>query len=396
MTEQVKITHMNNYGMTYLKTVVIILLQLHVCLVNLSGQNLSFRIQGALTGIKADTAQLLLYPDSGSYNVFQKKVPITDGSFVFEGELMYPFISSVFYYYKGEYLRKTGFFYVDTGKHDILIKHDSVNGTNSFFIESAANKEYQSLYAPVFDSIEQEYEKFAAGRGTINKYYNGKIPTPILDSLNKVKNEFLEKRGVLISGFIKQKPNSTLLAWYLIHLCYRSRYHPNFQDAYTYFNSNVINSPTGKQLKELLDSQVATAVGKKFPSVNMTSLKDSEVNLSDAPKSRFILLDFWFAACAPCKKQFPELQKVYKKYKPKGFEVIGVSIDKKENKPAMYKVIKELKLSWMQWMINEKQANEQLSIVSYPSNFLIDETGKIIARNIAAPQLDEFLSKSLK
>jgi peroxiredoxin len=387
---------MNKYRTPYLKPVSIILFQFSVCVANLSAQNLKFKIHGLLTGIRADTAQLLLYPDSGSYKVFQKKVQIIDGNFVFEGELQYPFISSIFYYYKGEYLRKTAFFYVDTGKYDVLIKHDSINASNSFFVESAANKEYQSLFAPVFDSIEHEYDKFAAGRVAINKYFNGKIPTATLDSLNAVKNEFLEKRGILMTQFIKQNPNSTLLAWYLIHLCYRSRYHPNFQDAYTYFNSKVKYSPTGKQLKELLDSQLATAIGKKFPSVRMTSIKDAQVNLSDAPKSRFILLDFWFAACAPCKKQFPELQKIYKKHKLKGFEVIGVSIDKKENKPAMYKVIKELKLTWVQWMINENQANEELSIVSYPSNFLIDETGKIIARNIDVHQLDKLLSKSLK
>jgi len=80
----------------------------------------------------------------------------------------------------------------------------------------------------------------------------------------------------------------------------------------------------------------------------------------------------------------------------KGFEIVGISVDKATEKKNWEETIVNEKLIWQQyWDINGKDA-DRLSINMFPTNFLIDNTGKIIAKNISLGELEEVLSRSLK
>jgi peroxiredoxin len=57
-----------------------------------------------------------------------------------------------------------------------------------------------------------------------------------------------------------------------------------------------------------------------------------------------VLLNFWFAACAPCRKEFPHLEKIYKRFKPQGLEVIAINAT--DNSAVMQKFRREMKLSF--------------------------------------------------
>jgi len=107
----------------------------------------------------------------------------------------------------------------------------------------------------------------------------------------------------------------------------------------------------------------------------------------------FHLVDFWFSGCAPCRAQFNTLKELYSQYSNKGFEIVGISNDK--DKKEWGKAIIDEKLSWQQyWDMNRKDTH-RLSINVFPSNFLIDSKGKIIAKNISLEALDELLSRDL-
>jgi len=62
------------------------------------------------------------------------------------------------------------------------------------------------------------------------------------------------------------------------------------------------------------------------PDFELTSLDGSTIKLSSL-KGKVVLLDFWATWCPPCRKMIPELKKIYSKYKNKGVEVIGISMD---------------------------------------------------------------------
>ncbi len=115
-------------------------------------------------------------------------------------------------------------------------------------------------------------------------------------------------------------------------------------------------------------------------------------------KAKVIILDFWASWCPDCRKENPQLVKVYNKYKDKGLDIVSVSLDTDEN--AWKKGIADDNLSWMNHVSDLKGWNNavanQYTIAFIPQNLILDQNGKIIEKNLPMEKLDEFLSGFLK
>ena len=113
-------------------------------------------------------------------------------------------------------------------------------------------------------------------------------------------------------------------------------------------------------------------------------------------EGKLVLLEFWGSGCLPCRKENPTLVKTYKKYQPKGFEIFAVSQDTKRE--SWLKAIKDDQLPWIQ-VSDLKGHNNTASLIygiSYiPDNFLIDQNGIIIERNLRGDKLKEKLNELL-
>jgi thiol-disulfide isomerase/thioredoxin len=114
-------------------------------------------------------------------------------------------------------------------------------------------------------------------------------------------------------------------------------------------------------------------------------------------QNRITLLDFWAAWCSPCRAENPNVVTVYNDFNAKGFTVFGVSLDR--DKDAWLKAIADDKLAWTQvsdlayW---QNAAAQTYAIQSIPSSLLVDQTGKIIAKNKRGDELRAFVSDYLK
>ncbi len=109
---------------------------------------------------------------------------------------------------------------------------------------------------------------------------------------------------------------------------------------------------------------------------------------------KIFLVEFWASWCGPCKEEHPELNEIYEKYQPKGFEVFGVAFD--ENETAWKRAIARDNLRWTNTIIPEgfkSDIAQKLHIQYVPSNFLIDREGKIIAYNIKPNKLNTILEE---
>src|SRR5512141_578090 len=100
-------------------------------------------------------------------------------------------------------------------------------------------------------------------------------------------------------------------------------------------------------LSTTLKAQVK--VGQMAPEISLPDSKDSIINLSSL-KGKVVLIDFWASWCRPCRAAIPSVVKLYEKYKSKGLEVYGVSIDEKKN--AWLKAVKQDNISYLQ--VNDK------------------------------------------
>ena len=137
-------------------------------------------------------------------------------------------------------------------------------------------------------------------------------------------------------------------------------------------------------------------VGGNAPEISLPNVNDSIINLSSL-KGKVVLVDFWASWCGPCRAENPSVVKIYKKYKEKGFEVFGVSIDSK--KPNWIKAIKQDKITYTQVNDNSgwnSKIAEQYFVIEIPTSFLLDKTGKIIAINEDGTALERQVKKLLE
>ncbi len=106
-------------------------------------------------------------------------------------------------------------------------------------------------------------------------------------------------------------------------------------------------------------------------------------------RGKVVLIDFWASWCGPCRRENPNVKAAYEKYKDKGFDVLGVSLDK--TKDAWVNAIQQDGLPWHHisdlkgW---QSEHAAMYSVTSIPQTLLIDREGKIIERNLRGPALE--------
>jgi peroxiredoxin len=153
-------------------------------------------------------------------------------------------------------------------------------------------------------------------------------------------------------------------------------------------DTNVAKVPVIQELKIRAAALKAVSVGQKAPDFTLNDVDGNPVSLSSKIGSKLLLVDFWAAWCGPCRQENPNVVKVYKEFNTKGFDVFGVSLD--QSKDDWVKAIADDKLTWthvsdLQYWNNA--AAKLYAVNSIPANFLLDETGTIIARNLREEDL---------
>ena len=163
-------------------------------------------------------------------------------------------------------------------------------------------------------------------------------------------------------------------------------------------NEATLQNPLLLRVAERIQALEKTAIGQYFTDIRMPNVNGKEIALSDyAGKGKYVLLDFWATWCSPCRAEMPHVLAVYKKYKNKGFEVVGVSLDAKHD--AWLKGIKDLGLTWPQ-MSDLKgwscEGAKLYAVHGIPHTVLIDPNGIIIAHNLRGKKLEEKLAELIK
>jgi peroxiredoxin len=114
-------------------------------------------------------------------------------------------------------------------------------------------------------------------------------------------------------------------------------------------------------------------------------------------RGKILFVDFWASWCEPCRKQMPEINKIYEQFKNQNFKILAVSLDAEKDKQKWLKAIIKEKSIWDNVIetggFNGKVA-KMYNIQSIPSNILVDEKGIIIEQNISPEHLKKYLVKN--
>lgn len=126
-------------------------------------------------------------------------------------------------------------------------------------------------------------------------------------------------------------------------------------------------------------------IGDQMPGFTVKDPSGKEISLQELCEGKkYILIDFWASWCNPCRKEIPNIKKLYAQYAAKGFEVISISIDKK--KEDWEKAVKEEKLEWPNFL-DETNVAKLYKVRAVPTMYLIDAEGKMVGDNLRGEAL---------
>ncbi len=296
----------------------------------------------------------------------------------------------------GRSFYKSDIFFIDSKtKNVILGKENSPENfevtTDSDFIKKEVLK-FQNYFA-IFNKDKENFNE--TSRKAYEKFEDKtKIPRDFWDKYEDSEKKFNIIEDSILLDYVKENPNSFIVLWKLIEKFERNGYNTIYEETFNHLSSEIKTKKTAKTLQMAIKQASIFQIGKKFPASKIKNINNSNTEFT-VPKAKYTLVDFWFSSCKPCLEQIPQYIELYSKFESRGFKIIGIATDQNKYKSNLQNTIQKFNIPWNNyWDENGKQSSEW-TINSFPTNFLLDEFGNILAKNISEKELSELLSEHL-
>jgi len=364
-----------------------IVLILYLCLPTIVfAQKGTYTIKGKIADLNNPATVFLIY--NGAIN---GKATLNNGQFEFNGQIDQPAEAYLTINTKGtSYAYNNGVkFYVEEGNISITCRDSSldkavITGTKTNNTED----HYKTLLLPI-ETRDEQLETMDTSATEAQK----KSPVFLKDL--EFQNKKLEaERKEVNKKFISDNTSSVVSLDALYSYAMYSDY-DGIKALYDQLTHEVKNSASGIAYAQELEKMSTVAIGKIAPDFELSDTSYQRVALSSL-RGKYVLLDFWASWCPVCRESNPGLVKAYDQYKNKNFTMLGVSIDKQNDRKAWLNAIHHDGLTWTQ-VSDLKFWNSKVvglyHLTALPQNFLIDPDGKIIARDLDGEQLSAKLAE---
>jgi len=133
--------------------------------------------------------------------------------------------------------------------------------------------------------------------------------------------------------------------------------------------------------------------GQYIPRIHLLDTLMQQVNIEQV-MGKATMIDFWASWCRPCRESAnPAYLKLYKKYHPKGLQIVGISSDRHQY--FWKKALRQDSLPWYQFIDSTHIILRQFKVKSIPAMLLIDRHGKIVGRNLWGKDLQHKIDSLL-
>lgn len=358
------------------------LITIVACSTNSGGYVLKGTSEGDLEN---GTAVYLRTTDTTNQIIDIDTTQVQNGSFQFEGNQDIPQL----YYIFVDGLTGNMPVILESGSIDLRFHKDSleaatVDGTeqNELFMEFLSESR---KFRDMVMGMQEDMREATAQRDTV--------------TMNSLRDEYFElqqKAKDLNVDFVSENPNA-LISALLLENFMRTKAIPDkkIDSLYQNLTPEIKETRPGKSIKTQLKLGAATDIGQKAPGFSGPTPTGDEIALNEV-QGKLVLLDFWAAWCRPCRAENPNIVSVYEKYKDQGFNVIGVSLDRK--KEDWEKAIENDGLDWSH-VSHLKYFQDPIAqlynINAIPASFLLNEEGVIVAKNLRGPALEAKVSELL-
>jgi peroxiredoxin len=354
-------------------------------------QNGQYTIKGKIGQMANQGKAYLAYGLDGKY--VRDSAIIKNGEFEFKGIIAYPVHAQLTVDHQTKTIN-TGYdivtFYLAKGTTNVTAR-DSIK--NAKITGSRINTENQEYQAAI--SVPQNVMQ-----GLANQYRAAPDPQKndpkFMDTLNQKFDKAYGEKKEVQKEFIKKHSESYLSLIVLEEMVEDAKELDvaTLEPLYKNLSADVRNSVNGKKFSASIEVARVTSIGAIAPDFTQNDVNDKPVSLKEF-RGKYVLLDFWASWCGPCRGENPNVVKAYDQYKEKNFAILSVSLDRPGKKDAWLAAIKADGLEWTQ--VSDLQfwnnaVAKQYGITSIPQNFLIDPTGKIIAKNLRGDDLEKKLA----
>ncbi len=352
------------------------LLLLFVFPVFVMAQN-KLTVTGKMKGIKEGTIVSLIDVNRPTDTIAKAKVK--NGVFILQQELKEPMLLNL-----NMGADKTLMTFLDNSSVKITgditqVKKSRISGSrthNDF-------RDFKKIFDPKFEKLMKINQQFQMGQRS--------------DSLVTLMGMIRDTIQKEIDHFIKKRRASAVSAFVLAATLQLNEDVLLTEQRMNSLKPSALENMYGNFLKQTVAETKINAVGSMAADFTQADTSGVPVSLSSF-RGKYVLLDFWASWCGPCRQENPNVVANYQKFSPKNFTVLGVSLDRPGQKDKWLQAIYKDNLTWthvsdLQFWNNA--VAQQYRVQGIPQNFLIGPDGKILAKNLRGPALEQKLCEVL-
>ncbi|NDV66826.1 TlpA disulfide reductase family protein [Bacteroides sp. 224] len=344
-----------------------------------NGYTITGTVEGAADG---DTVYVMKPRQGGDPEKLNMAI-ISKGKFTFKGTQ--DSTVNLYIVYEDEVAPAFADFFLENGKINATLKPDASTVTGT----------------PLNDAYQVFKDEMAIVVGKQREVYGALVQSELAEEERAAKMIEMQSLQAEMINVVKEQVELNItspLSVYLLEQFGGYIDHSELGDLLDKMPAELQNKESIATLKESVTKANATKEGNQFVDLDMLTPNGDPIKLSDyAGKGKIVLVDFWASWCGPCRREMPKLVDAYAKYKNKGFEIVGVSLDR--DGEAWKKGIADLNITWPQmsdlkyW---QSEAVKEYVIRGIPHLMLLDGEGTILARGLSGDEVQEKLAELLK